>query len=378
MTRPIADPHIAGIHPYVPGKQVDEIKREYGVDDVIKMASNENPLGASPAALEVFEESSSEVHIYPDGAAFKLNHAISQFHDVPADQILTGNGSDQLLRLAVQALARPGEDHGVLSRHSFGAYPIALQAHNVEFDLVEMAPGLRYDLDGMAEAVGESTRIVFIANPNNPTGTYVGADELRSYLEGLPEDVVAVVDEAYTQYVQADDYASALQMRDAHDLLIVTRTFSKCYGLAGLRIGYAIAPPAVIDAMNRIRAPFNTNRIGQEAAIAALQDEEFVDRSVSLNERGRRQLEEGFAELEDLGVDWTPSQTNFLLIKTPHAGREVYERMLYHGVIVRPMAGYGLPNHLRITIGTEEQNARCLEALEAALEEMTAEQGVES
>jgi len=368
MSRPTADDHITSIRPYVPGKQVDEVEREYGVEDAIKMASNENPLGPSPDAREVVEEHTGEMHIYPDGDAHDLKHAVADFHGVPVDQVLHGNGSDQLLRLAVQTLGRWGEDHGIVSEHSFGAYPIALQAHNLAFDAVPMRPGLEYDLEGIRDAVRDDTRFLFLANPNNPTGTYIGADALRRLLSDLPEDVVAIVDEAYHQYAQADDFETALRMREVHELLIVTRTFSKCFGLAGLRAGYAIAPPEVIDAMNRVRAPFNCNRLAQKAAAAALEDRDFVERSVDLNERGRRQLREGLDAMRDRGVDWIPSQTNFLLVETPHHGPDVYEEMLYEGVIVRPMVGYDLPNHLRITIGTEQQNARCLEALEAALD----------
>ena len=374
MTRPVADTHITGIHPYVPGKQVADIRREYGIDDVVKMASNENPLGPSPAALEVVREHTSELHIYPDGAVHDLKHAVADFHDVPVDHVICGNGSDQLLRLAVQTLARAGEDHGVVSRHSFGAYPIALQAHNLDFDLAEMGDGLRYDLHNMRRELRENTRVVFIANPNNPTGTYVDGEALRAFLSELPDDILAIVDEAYVQYAQAGDYVSALEMRDEHELTMVTRTFSKCYGLAGLRIGYAIAPPKAIDAMNRVRAPFNVNRLAQKAGVAALGDTEFVERSVELNERGRTQMTTGLQELEERGVSWVPSQTNFLLVETPCDGREVYERMLHHGVIVRPMHGYGLPRHLRITIDTEENNERCLDALGAALTEVGSEE----
>jgi len=368
MSRPTADDHIASIQPYVPGKQVDEVEREYGVEDPIKLASNENPLGPSPAAREVVENHTDAMHIYPDGDAHHLKHAVAKFHDLPVEEVLHGNGSDQLLRLAVQTLGRWGQDHGIVSEHSFGAYPIALQAHNLAHDAVPMEEGLEYDLEGLRGAVREDTRFLFVANPNNPTGTYIGADRLRRLLTDLPEHVVAIVDEAYHQYARAEDFETALRMRDAHELLIVTRTFSKCFGLAGLRAGYAIAQPEVIDAMNRVRAPFNCNRLAQKAAAAALEDRAFVEESVELNERGRRQLRAGLEALRDRGVDWIPSQTNFLLVETPHRGPDVYEAMLYEGVIVRPMVGYGLPYHLRITIGTEEENARCLEALEAALD----------
>jgi histidinol-phosphate aminotransferase len=367
MTRPVADEHITGISPYVPGKQVAEIEREYGVEGAIKMASNENPLGPSPAAREVIKEASAEAHIYPDGDARELKHAVAEHHDVPVEEVLCGNGSDQLLRLAVQALSRWGQDAGLISNFSFGAYPIALRGHNLDVRRVDMKPGLQYDMPAMAEAVSPNTRIVFLANPNNPTGTYITEGDLRGFLRSVPDDVVVIVDEAYTQYVEADDYASAMEMRDEHELLIVTRTFSKCFGLAAMRIGYAISTPEVIDAINRVRAPFNCNRIGQKAAVAALADREFVQRSVEVNEQGREQLESGLAELRGRGVDWIPSQTNFLLCEMPFAGREVYEAMLYEGVITRPVEAYGLPNHLRISIGTEEQNKACLNALEAAL-----------
>jgi histidinol-phosphate aminotransferase len=370
MTRPVADEHITGISPYVPGKQVAEIEREYGVEGAIKMASNENPLGPSPAAREAIEEASAEAHIYPDGDARALKYAVAEHHDVPVDQVLCGNGSDQLLRLAVQALSRWGQDAGLISNFSFGAYPIALRAHNLDVRRVDMKPGLQYDMTAMAEAVNPSTRIVFVANPNNPTGTYISEEDLRGFLRSVPEDVVVVVDEAYTQYVEADDYASAMEMRDEHELLIVTRTFSKCFGMAAMRIGYAISTPEIIDAINRVRAPFNCNRIGQKAAVAALGDREFVQRSVDVNERGREQLESGLADLQGRGVDWIPSQTNFLLCEMPFKGRDVYEAMLYEGVITRPVEAYGLPNHLRISIGTEEQNEACLNALEAALDKL--------
>lgn len=371
MTRPVADEHVTGIQPYVPGKQIAEIQREYGIDDVVKMASNENPLGPAPNALEVIREHSEHIHVYPDGAVHDLKHAVADYHDLPVEHVICGNGSDQLLRLAVQTLARHGDDHGVVSEHSFGAYPIALQAHDMAYDVAEMAEGLTYDLSAMRRKVGDDTRVVFIANPNNPTGTYVDAEQLRSFLRDLPDDVLVIVDEAYHQYVQADDYETALRMRGEHDLLMVTRTFSKCYGLAGLRIGYAIAPPEAIEAMDRVRAPFNVNRLAQKAGVAALEeDDDFLEKSVKLNERGRSQMITGLQELEGRGVDWTPSETNFLLVEVPFDGREVYERMLHHGVIVRPMHGYDLPQHLRITIDTEENNERCLAALGSALSEL--------
>jgi histidinol-phosphate aminotransferase len=222
----------------------------------------------------------------------------------------------------------------------------------------------------MLEAVQPNTRMLFLANPNNPTGTYVSEDQLARLLRELPSDVIPIIDEAYSQYVEADDVSSALEMRELHDNLIVTRTFSKCYGLAGLRAGYAIARPEIVDLVNRVREPFNCNRLAQAAAAAALDDDDFVERSKQLNREGRAQLEAGLDELEPLGVDWIPSQTNFLLVEVPVEGRDVYQAMMRRGVIVRPVDGYGLPHHLRITIGTEAENERCLDALESALREL--------
>ena len=370
MTRPVADDHVTRIDPYAPGPRPEDVRREYDVDEVTMLDSNENPLGPSPAAREVLRGQSAHVHRYPDGAARAFRRAVADHHDLSTDEILPGNGSDQLLRLVVQALARSGEDRGLVSAHSFGAFPIALQSHDVAVDVAPMREGLNYDLEALREAIEPSTRVVFLANPNNPTGTYVSNDRLRHFLRDCPEDVVVVVDEAYARYVRADDWTTALEMRDCHELLVVTRTFSKCFGLAGLRIGYAVARPEVVDAVDRVRAPFNRNRPGERAAVSALEDREFVRRSLETNERGRDQLESGLRSLERFGVDWTPSQTNFLLVETPLEAEEVREHMLRDGVVVAAMGGYGLPNRLRITIGTEDENAHCLESLKSALREL--------
>ena len=370
MTRPVADDHITTIYPYVPGERLEEIRQTYGVDHVVQLASNENPRGPSPKAIETVQSHIDQSHRYPDGAARMLTRALADEHGVSTDEIVPGNGSDQLLRLAIQALARPGDDRGIVSQYAFGAYPIAMQSYDIEVDTVPMQDGFGHDLEAMRAAVEPSTRLVFLANPNNPTGTHVSAEALRHFLETLPDDIVVLVDEAYHQYARAESYETALEMRDTHELLIVTRTFSKCHGLAGLRIGYAIAPPDVIDAIDRVRAPFNRNRLGERAAVAALDDEAFVEESVELNERGREQLEAGLDNLESHGVNWTPSQTNFLLMCTPFEAERIHERMLHDGVVVRPMDGYDLPRHLRITIGTAEDNARCLESLTSTLQDL--------
>ncbi len=371
MTTPLVGDHIDTLKPYVPGKPIEELKRELGVENPIKLASNENPLGPSPKAVEAIEGQLADAHIYPDGAAHKMVHAAADFHDLPAEQVITGNGSDEILTMAVRTFCEYGEDRAVISEHSFAAYGIRCQSHNLDIRWVPMIGDLKYDLEAMAEAIDEATKIAFIANPNNPTGSYVNREELRQFLDEIPDHVVVLVDEAYTQYVQADDYQSALQMRDVHERLVVTRTLSKCYGMAGVRAGYGIATPEMIDRMNRVREPFNCNSLAQVALPAALSDTEFVERSVAVNEEGRRVLEQGLESLSEYGVDWIPSQTNFLLVKMPIEGRKVYDAMLRKGVIVRPMGGYGLPRWLRISLAEEAKMKRCIRALREVLDSLS-------
>ncbi|MFW5968288.1 MAG: pyridoxal phosphate-dependent aminotransferase, partial [Persicimonas sp.] len=265
-------------------------------------------------------------------------------------------------------------DKGVVTDYSFGSYPISLVGHGAEVVSVPVKEGFVPDGEALAAACDDQTKMLFLANPNNPTGTYLDEAGLRHLLTETPEHVVVVIDEAYHDYIQADDYKTALELRDLRERLIVTRTFSKCYGLAGLRVGYAISRPEIIDLVNRIRKPFNVNLVAQQAARVALADRDFVVRSVEVNEAGRAQLERGFEQMSALGVDWIRSQTNFLLVEMPVAGRRIFEAMLRRGIILRPMDGYGLPDYLRISIGTEEQNARCLEHLSEVLERLTTEE----
>jgi histidinol-phosphate aminotransferase len=372
--KPLVEPHIAQLKPYVPGKPIAELERELGITGSIKLASNENPLGPSPKAVESMKQWVDQAHIYPDGAAHDLKSALAEFHGVKAEEIITGNGSNEILTLAVRSFCRAGQDEGVVSDFSFVAYRIIMQSHDVAFVSVPMLDGLVHDLEAMADAVTERTKIVFVANPNNPTGTYVGREALVRFLRAVPEDVVVVLDEAYHEYVQADDYGSAETLRSERERLLICRTFSKCYGLAGIRVGYGIGTPEMIDMMNRIREPFNCNLLGQYAAVAALSDEEFVRRSVAVNEQGRALLEAGLEKLSGRGVSWIPSQTNFLLVRTPFAGTSVYNGLLRQGVIVRPMGGYGLPNDVRITIGTTPEVERCLAALEEVLGSLGAQE----
>lgn len=364
--------HIASLKPYVPGKPIEELERELGITGAIKLASNENPLGPSPMAIEAIREAAAGVHIYPDGAAFKLKEAIAEAVGVGFDELATGNGSNELLTLVARTFCLPG-DHAVISAYSFIAYRVIMKAEGMRWDEAPVRGDYQVDVGAMLDAITPETKVVFLANPNNPTGTYVSREDLTRLLEEAPEEVIVVVDEAYTEYVQAEDCASALDLRDLRERLIVTRTFSKAYGLGGLRCGFAIGPAEMMDYLNRVREPFNCNMLAQHGAAAALQDVEFIQRSVEVNEAGRAIMEQGLAALAELGVTWTPSQTNFLLVHTGERdARPIYERMLREGVIVRPMAGYGLPRSLRVTIGTEAQCHRCLAALEVALREEVA------
>lgn len=370
MSKLVGD-NIAQLKPYEPGKPIDELERELGITNSIKLASNENPLGPSPKAVEAMQNAVGQAHMYPDGAAFKLRETISKKFDVPMNQIITGNGSNELLTLAARTFCAAGET-GVISDYGFVAYRIVLTAANIPFKSVPVQAGFAQDLEALAAACDASTKILFLANPNNPTGTYVGKEALRSFLKDVPEHVVVVLDEAYVEYASAPDYASAMEMRDVRDRLLICRTLSKCYGLGGMRIGFGVGTPEIIDFMNRIREPFNVSILGQIAGAAALGDDEFVERSVRSNQEARVLLERALNELQ---LPFVPSQTNFLLVEFPkHEGRtiamDVYNAMLRQGVIVRPTAGYGLPDHLRITIGTPEEISRCVKALAQALREV--------
>lgn len=358
--------YIASIKAYVPGKPIEELERELGISNSIKLASNENPLGPSPRAIEAIRGAADQVHYYPDGAAFKLKQACATYAGADVSEVATGNGSNELLTLIARTFCQPG-DHAVISDYSFIAYRIIMQAEGLEWTSTAMRGDHQVDVRAMIAAVTPRTKLVFLANPNNPTGTYVNAADVRLLLESVPKDVVVVVDEAYHEYVQADDYASALTMRDVRENLLVTRTFSKAFGLGGMRVGFAVGPKALIDYVNRVREPFNCNLLGQLAATAALDDADFIARSVKVNEKGRVLLEHGLATFAERGVTWTPSQTNFLLIHCPEPGPVLYDRLLREGVIVRPMSGYGLTNSLRVTIGTEAQCERFLKAFDKAL-----------
>jgi histidinol-phosphate aminotransferase len=358
----LAAPGVRTLAPYQPGKPVEELEREYGVRGAVKLASNENPLGPSPRALAAACRALEDIARYPDGNGFALKRALAGWLGVPPECLTLGNGSNDVLELAARAFATP-ENEIVFSEHAFAVYPIVTRAVGAR-PVVARSRDFGHDLEAMRAAVSERTRLVFIANPNNPTGTWLTAEALEAFVRAMPGHVLVVVDEAYHEYVRAPGYASLLPRLHRYPNLIVTRTFSKVYGLAGLRVGYGVSSPAVADVLNRVRQPFNVNSAALAAALAALDDREHVERSVRLNGEGMRQLTDGFAAL---GLRHIPSVANFVCVDLGRPAAGVYEALLREGVIVRPVAGYGMPNHLRLTVGLPEENERFLKALDAVI-----------
>jgi histidinol-phosphate aminotransferase len=356
----LVTPSIESLLPYEGGKPIDELARELGITDAIKLASNENPLGPSPKALVAARAALDGVHRYPDGAAWALRERLARFYDVRIEEIVQGGGSNELLDLAVRAFATP-EHHIVFAEPAFVVYRLAALAGGVPYTAVPLTQ-MTHDLPAMAAAVTPDTRLLFVANPNNPTGTHVGRAAVERLLREVPEEVIVVMDEAYFEYADAADYPDCLKLRNLRERLIVMRTFSKAYGLAGLRIGYAIGPSKLIDYMNRVRAPFNVTLPGQAAAIAALDDQEHVAKSREINSVERARLTE---RLQDMGLTVAPSQANFVLVDVRRPARPVYDALLRHGVIVRPFGN--LPTSLRVTVGLARENERFLAALAEVL-----------
>lgn len=353
-------PNVARMVPYKPGKPIAELERELGIQGAIKLASNENPLGPSPRVIEAVERAARELAIYPDGAAYELRRAIAEHHGVGMDEVCTGNGSNELIDLLCRAFPAPG-DHIVFGKPSFVCYWLGSIAADRAFTEVPLRDHLAWDVDAMLAAVRPETKLLFLANPNNPTGAHVGRAELERLLRDLPPRVVVVLDEAYVEFADADDYVSALDLRELRERLIVLRTFSKAYGLAALRVGYAIGQPALVDALHRMRAPFNVNALAQVAARAALSDPDHVARYVAMNRTERSRVGRALGEL---GFRVAPSQANFVLVDvgvTGLGGPGFYDALLRKGVIVRPMPA-PIDGWVRITIGTPEWNDRLLRA----------------
>lgn len=364
----LAAPSVRTLAPYVPGKPIEELQREYGVSDIIKLASNENPLGPGAKARAAIATASAEIGLYPDGGGFQLKQTLARKHGCSPECITLGNGSNDVLVMLAEAFLTP-QSEAVYSQYGFAVYPIVVQATGATARVAAALPeshemALGHDLDAMARLVNERTRIVFVANPNNPTGTWVESAALKTFIAALPATTLVVLDEAYIEYVTDASFPDSSRWLKEFPNLVVTRTFSKAYGLAGLRVGYALSSPSVANLLNRVRQAFNVNSIALAAAVAALEDRDHLQKSVVVNRDGMGQVEAG---LDALGLRRYPSRGNFILIDCGRPAGPVYESMLRQGVIVRPVGNYQLPNHLRITIGTPGQNRRMLEALRRSL-----------
>ena len=381
---------VQSLHPYQPGKPIEELQREYGVSDVIKLASNENPLGASPRVQSILAEACENIARYPDGNGFKLKQMLTKKHNISMDRITLGNGSSDPLEFVVRVFTQPG-DEVLFSEHAFAMYPIVTQAASATA-VVAPANDWGHDLDAMVERISERTRVIFIANPNNPTGTWLNGHDLESFIAKVPESVVVVVDEAYFEYASepalwlqkglqkgsqkglqesqegAVEYPDATQWLDRYPNLMVTRTFSKAYGLAGLRVGYSLSHPDLANLLNRIRPPFNVNNMALAAACVSIEDSNHVAKAVALNAQEMERMSRAF---EQMGLNYIPSVGNFVCVDVSGSmgrdGMAVYDALLHEGIIVRPVANYGMPNHLRVTLGLPEENEKFLVALRKVL-----------
>src|SRR5689334_10153122 len=358
-----APEYVRAIAPYVGGKPIEEVARELDLDPatIVKLASNENPRGPSPKALAAIARAAADVTRYPDGNGYALKMALSAKLRIAPDQIVLGNGSNDVLELATHAFLRPG-DHAVYSQYAFIVYPLATQARGA-LGIEVPAKDHAHDLDAMRAAITPRTRMVFIANPNNPTGTWLAGEAVEAFIANVPRDVTVVLDEAYNEYLEPSQQSQSMAWIARYPNLIVSHTFSKAHGLAALRVGYGVMNAQLADLLNRVRQPFNVNSLAQAAALAALHDDAYVAESRTLNRAGMQQLERG---LRALGVRYLPSHGNFILIEVGEA-QPVYQALLRQGIIVRPVGNYDLPTWLRVTVGTEAENARFLMSLAPAL-----------
>jgi len=355
-------PAVAAISPYEPGKPTEELERELGIQDAVKLASNENPIGPSPRAVAAIRAALVEMNRYPDGGSFALRDKIAARHQVAPEQIFVGSGSCEIINLLAFLFLRPGLN-SVSSEHAFAIYPLATASTGAAHKTVPMRDGYTFDLDAIAGAVDADTRVVFLGNPNNPTGTIYGRSDWRRFLDCVPQRVVIVADEAYFEFVRDADYPDSLQDHDGSRLIVTLRTFSKIFGLAGVRVGYAVASPGLISLLNKVRQPFNVTSLAQVAVIAAMDDNEHIENTLKVNREGMIWLE---GELARLKVPFVPSAANFILADVGD-GRAVYDKLLRLGVIVRPMHGYGYPRHVRISVGLPEENRRFIAALAKSL-----------
>lgn len=363
---------VQNLKPYLPGKPIEELERELGVTNTLKLASNENTMGPSPEAVKAMQTAITQVDLYPDGNGFVLKQKISEKFDVDINQIILGNGSNDILDMVARTFLCEGRE-AIFSEYAFAVYPISTQAVGatariskaLDSDHDENPYG--HDLDAMAALINDKTSVIFIANPNNPTGTWLKSDELEQFISKVPENIIVVVDEAYFEYVQVSEYPNAMKWLNQFPNLIVSRTFSKAYGLAGLRVGYAVCNEQVADLLNRVRHPFNVNTVSILAATAALDDDAHLLKCVEMNTKG---IKFWRAACQYRGLDYIPTVGNFITVDFEQDAMPIYEALLREAVIVRPIANYGLPNHLRISISTPEDNQRCLNALDKVMQEL--------
>lgn len=353
--------YIRSLIPYAPGKPIEEVEREYGIEGSVKLASNENPLGPSPRAVKALQERLNQLHLYPDGDCFHLKRGVAQRLGVSPEQVVFGNGSNELIELVVRTFMRPG-DEAVMAHQAFVIYRLVVQAAGGCCKIVPLK-NFTHDLEAMAGAVTPKTRIVFLANPNNPTGTIYRKQEWERFLRRIGPDILLIVDEAYFEYVTDPDYPDSLRYHGGRRTLMTMRTFSKLYGLAGLRIGYAIGDKDIVGLMHRVRQPFNVNAAAQWAALAALEDREHVERTLKVNREGTSYLTR---EIARLGLQQVPSQANFILLRVGDS-EAVFNRLLRSGVIVRPMGAYDLPEYIRVTVGKMEENVRFITCLKEVI-----------
>ena len=358
----LANEHILGIAPYEPGKPIEELERELGIHDAIKLASNENPLPPSERVQKAIVAALATLNRYPDGGGFYLRQALAKKHGVTPEHVVLGNGSNELIELLVHAFMRPG-DEAVVPHPAFVVYPMSVQAAG-GIRVVVMLRDYRLDLEAMGRAVTPLTKLVFIANPNNPTATIVTADEVERFMARVPDRTIVVFDEAYVEFAQGPDFPDSLGYMKQGRKVVVLRTFSKAASLAGLRVGYGVADPDAVALLNRIRPPFNVNSLAQAAALAALDDEPHILECVRLIDAGRQLL---YDEFKALGLKYVPSRANFILVDVGRSAAEIYQKLLREGVIVRPMTSFGMETALRITVGTPQENRRLVRALGAVL-----------
>lgn len=357
----LANAAVQGLQPYQPGKPITELERETGITHAIKLASNENPLGASQHVIKAIHDAVQHIHVYPDGSGYELKAKLAQHHHVHANQITLGNGSDNNIELIIKTFLNDG-DTAVISEYAFMTIPLLIQACGAKA-IIAKANHYAHDVESMLASVQANTRLLFIVNPNNPTGTYMNAHDFHALMKALPSRIIVVIDEAYIEYIDVDDFPDSLAALKHYPNLIIVRTFSKAYGLAGIRLGYTVSSPEIADLLNRVRLPFNVNRLANAAGLAALDDQAHIEKTIALNRLAKQKLING---LQALSLAFIPSVGNFISVDVGKASA-VYEGLLKQGVIVRPLTAYQLPKHIRISIGSESDIDRCLHALKQCL-----------